>query len=153
MLKPASTVHEYTLIFSGDPALSLPDDEAERERLLKHARRTGDWQPICTGEPTVFHLVPLKGSEFDWFAGEVNRRNLVGPEMAALALRLAIKRIDNFGGHKVERAKVDGVALAKVETIDAIYSVDPDDPSVGRAIVTELGNHVIERATTKLDPL
>jgi hypothetical protein len=141
MLKPASTVHEYTLIFSGDPALSLPDDEAERERLLKHARRTGDWQPICTG------------SEFDWFAGEVNRRNLVGPEMAALALRLAIKRIDNFGGHKVERAKVDGIALAKVETIDAIYSVDPDDPGVGRAIVSELGNHVIERATTKLDPL
>jgi hypothetical protein len=154
VLKPASLQGEYSLIYSGDPSLDLPDDETERARLVRHAQRTGQWPLRAGSEPTVFHLRPMTGTMLDWWHGETVRRNLAGYELASLALRMTLVRIDNFGGHKVAHVKNDdGVALATDASIDALYSIDPDDPSVGRTVVAELGNHVIERATKKLDPL
>jgi hypothetical protein len=149
VIKPPSLLHEYDLIYSGDPALALPEDAVIREHALAVARETGNWQALLIPgqEPTLFTLRPLTGSQYDWWAGEVKRRQLVEPEAAALAVRLALTGVKNFGPHKVEPVLVDGHKLARIEIIDAIYAV-PE----GRMVVLELATAVIERATTAPRP-
>jgi hypothetical protein len=149
VIKPPSLVHEYDLIYSGDPALALPEDLEARKRAFDTAVETGDWRPLLggTSEPTVFTLRPLTGSQYDWWYGETQRRQLSNPESAALILRLALRGVKNFGAFKVEPVNVDGQQLAKTDIVDAIYSV-PD----GRLIVMELAGIVIERATTAPRP-
>jgi hypothetical protein len=151
MIKPPSLHAEYTLIYSGDPALSLPEDLEERARVLAEARETGKWDALIHGEeqPTLFTVRPLKGSEFDWWAGEVSRRKLVESEAAALALRLSLRKVDNFGSHRVEFVQVEGHSLARTGIIDAIYS---EAGGEGRGIVLELATAVIERAQTAPRP-
>ncbi len=151
MIKPPSLQNEYTLISSLDPALSLPEDEEQRAHALSVAKETGNWSAILNGtdQPTVFTMRPLKGSEFDWWAGEVNRRGLVNSEASVLALRLALVKVDNFGSHKVEFVREGGIRLAKLDIIDAIYA---EGGSEGRAIVLELATHIIERAQTAPRP-
>jgi hypothetical protein len=146
MIKAPSLQNDYAFIFSGDPALVLPEDPEQRKHALDVARETGNWQPLLgQGDPpTVFTLRPLKGSEYDWWAGECARQRLVNAEAAALVVRLALVKVDNFGAHKVERVKVDGISLAKVDIIDAIYA---EAGGAGRAVILEIADEVIDRAT------
>jgi hypothetical protein len=149
MFKPPSLQNEYTLISALDPALSLPTDKEQRAFALQTARETGNWSPLIAEgkEPTTFTMKPLTGSQFNWWAGEVKRQGFVEAEAQALAVRLALRDIGNFGPHKVEHFIVDGYSLAKTETIDAIYSA----PS-GRDVVLELAAIVVERARTAPSP-
>lgn len=151
MIKAPSVASEYSLVYSGDPALDLPEDPAERERVLEVARDTGNWQSLIrAGEmPTLFHVRPLYGTLWDWFVGEVNRRSLVQVESAAFALRLALRRVENFGSYKVSHSKVDGQSMATTEIIDAIYT---EAGGEGRQIVEEIGALVIVKATQGLRP-
>ncbi len=151
MIKPPSVQNEYTLIYSGDPALNLPTDETERETVLRVAHETGRWDALLGSEsPTLFHVRPLPGTVFDWLLGERIRGNLTDVETWTLALRLALRRVDNFGKHEVKTARNDdGHVLADVAIIDALYA---EAGGLGRDIVAELGTAVIERATTALRP-
>lgn len=156
MLRPPSLQHEYTLIFSGDPALVLPEDPEERANALRVARETGKWDALIQAgqQPTMFHVRPLPQSTFRWLIGEATRRNLQGFEMTILALRLALRRIDNFGTHsgKVQLEKNDEQQLAKIDVIDALFNVDPDDVDVGRRVVDELGTEILRRAGDGISP-
>jgi hypothetical protein len=146
VIKPPSLVSDYSFIYSGDPALLLPEDPEQRKHALEVARETGNWLSLLgPGDPpTVFTLRPLSGSVYDWWLGEVTRQRLVNAEAASLIVRLALVKVDNFGAHKVERVKVDGIWLAKVDIIDAIYS---EAGGAGRAVIDELASEIIDRAT------
>lgn len=151
MIKAPSLVAEHTLIFSGDPALNLPEDPAEAASALEQARETNQWQALIReGEsPTLFHVRPLYGTLWDWLAGEVNRRQLSQAEQWPFALRLALRRVENFGSYKVSHTKIDGHSMATTEIIDAIYT---EGGGAGRQIVEELGSLVIIKATQGLRP-
>lgn len=155
MIKPPSLIHDYTLIYSGDPALNLPSDEEERDRALKTARETGKWDALLTGkeQPTIFHLRPIVGTALDYLIGQRERLQLTDAELAVLALRLALKRVENFGEHKVVhyKDKDHGVVLASTAIIDAIYTEGGAEH--GRKIVGELGGLVIGKALEALGPL
>jgi hypothetical protein len=142
VIKPPSAIKEYTLIYSGDDALALPDDPSERANALRVARETGDWSRLITPgmQPTLFHMRPVSGTLYDWLAGEWRRRRLVDSEAYALAVRLALRRIENFGDHKVI-VENEAPNLATVAIIDALYDVRG-----GRELMTELGALVLERA-------
>jgi hypothetical protein len=145
----------YAIVSSFDPALSLPEDADERANTLRVARETGNWQPLIkAGEsPTLFWLRPLPGSTRSWLAGYQSRRRLTGQETADIALRLALRKIDNFGAfEKVSLVYIDDQELADVAAIDAIYGVDPRDPKIGASIVSELGGIVLERLMEGLSP-
>ena len=150
MIKPPSIQNEYTLIYSGDPALNLPEDEAARDHALAQARQTGDWRALVReGEtPTLFHFGQITRTQRDWIVGEMQRRQLSAPELDALIIRVALRRIVGLGAHKVERAKhqAAGFHLADAETIDALENVSA-------ALIPELSGVVWERATNPLRPL
>lgn len=153
MIKPPSQQFEYTLIFSGDPALNLPEDKEERAKALEVARETGQWATVLhVGQvPTTFRVRPITGPLLDWMSGEIQRRKLLNHEAAPFALRLALVGIEGFGEHKVEseRAGVDGeFKIATLKIIEALYSVD----GVGRDVVQELGSLVMARAYGALGP-
>jgi hypothetical protein len=152
MIKLPSQQFEYTLVYSGDPALDLPSDAPARDKALEVARDTGQWATITRGgeQPTLFHVRPIVGTLLDWLAGEIQRRELSGPEAAVLALRLALRKVEGFGDHEVktERADARSPALATFKIIDALYAID----GAGREIVQELGDLVLLRAFGGLRP-
>jgi len=152
VIKPPSLQSERSLIYSGDPALSLPEDPAERQRLLELARETGRWQDLIAEgqQPTTFDVKPLTGSEFDYWCGEVRRRNLIDQEAAALAVRLAIRKVGNLGEYQVgKREKHGDFWMAGTAIIDAIYAAAGNE---GRAVILELGACIVERAQESPSP-
>ena len=105
MIKPPSLIKEYTLIYSGDPALALPADPKEREQALIVARETGNWQPLVVAgeQPTLFQCRPLPGTTFEWLVGEWGfraklGRKPTGAEGLLLTFQLGVRKIENFGG-------------------------------------------------------
>ncbi len=150
MIKPPSNQNPYTLVYSGDPALNLPADDEPCALALTTARQTGLWQDITLEGQTVtaFDVKPLTGSAFDWWCGEVKRRQLIEQEAAALALRLALVKVTGFGDYKVSHVQVDGIRLTTTAIIDAIYAA----PELGRPAVLEFGSAVIERASESPSP-
>lgn len=151
MLKPPSQIKTYSVIFSGDPALVLPADPKDQLRALELARETGQWASLIKeGEvATVFELRPLPGTAFDWWAGEVRRKRLSNPETNTLLVRLALRKVEHFGAHKVELETCDGQQLATEAIIDALYAESGD---LGRAVVGELGDLIYKRAERTLGP-
>ena len=153
MLTPRSLQSEYTLIYSGDPALQIPADAAAAELAFRVARETGKWDALIkSGEqPTLFHVRPIPGTSWTWFLGEFNRRSLVQLEAAELALRLALRGVANLGEHKVKLAERDGHEIAAREAFDLLYSLG--DGELGRGVVSELGSIVIQHAHEGIGPL
>jgi hypothetical protein len=163
VIKPPSQQNEFTLIFSGDPSLNVPPDDdgvgtdeevnsAKRERLLRIARETGRWDDLIKAgdKPTLFDVKPLTGTAYDWLQGEAARRSLTMREYAALALRLALRDVKNFGEHKVRHETIDGHTLATTEIIDAIYAAAGSGH--GALIVLELGLYMAHRAAESPSP-
>ena len=150
MIKPPSIQAEYTLIYSGDPALNLPEDEAARDHALSQARSSGDWRALVReGESaTLFHLGQITRVQRDWIIGEMQRRELSPPELDALIVRVALRRIDGLGPHKVTRTKSQaaGFHLADEDTLNLL-------DSVSAALIPELSGAAWERATNPLRPL
>lgn len=156
MIRPPSIQKEYTLIYSDDPALDLPSDADEKERVLKVARETGKW-PVREGEKaTVFTFTPLDGVVQTYIYGEIGRRNLNHAEIAELIFRYALRRVDNFGNEKVTFEK-DGNGHRRVDDkfLNVLYAVGNDAgmSDLGRTIISELGALVLMRTREPLTPL
>lgn len=161
MIKPASLVSEFSLIYSGDPALDLPAEPEERARVLKLAQETGKW-PLVEGQsPTVFHFKSITRTELGWLLGELqhstqpahDRRPLSPLEFDDLVFRLAIRSIDNFGTHsgKADRKRYRGdIYLASTDLTDAIHAACGE---LGASILAEFSAHLIERAQGGIRPL
>jgi hypothetical protein len=157
VIKAPSSQHEYSLIYSGDTALKLPEDEESKAHALKVARDTGDWTRLIdasNGQPTVFHCAQITRTQRDWIIGEVAQsstlnRPMHGVEMDALVLRVALRKIDNFGAHKVVRLqnRATGIWLAKTEILDAIHD------EAGPDVIPELAEAIWERAANLIRPL
>ena len=164
MIKPPSLFKDYTLIFSGDPALDLPDftpveasDEDKQKAIdarilaLKNARDTGQW-PLKQGEsPTLFHFASDPGLARDYFDAEVQRAHarkkpLSVQEMAVIAFRIMLRKVENAGGLKVEFEDVDGYRIVSAAFVEKLYAI----PEIGRMLVQELGSLAFERM---IDPL
>lgn len=154
MIKAPSVQREYTLIWSGDPALSLPEDAQERSRVLADARLTGNWAPLIADgqQPTLFHFKDLTRAEFGWWDGERSNSARLGRplgvlEASDLVLRLALRSVDNFGSHKVTRKQFGPVWLCELDIINAISD------QAGSAPLVEFAEIVLERAANPIRPL
>lgn len=156
MIKRPSLQNDYTFIYSGDPALSLPEDEAERARVLKVARETGDWSKLIAPDvdpPTLFHCGHISRTQRDWILGEVSHSSKYGrplhpSEMDVLVVRCALRNVDNFGPHKVNRHKhSNGMFLADPDIIDAIHA------EAGPDLIPELAETIWERTLRPVRPL
>jgi len=148
-IKAPSLQSDYSLIFSGDDALKLPEDETEREHALTVARDTGRWDDLLVpgAKPTIFDVRPLTGSDFTRIIGTSHRLGWIALEECAYALRLALRKVTNLGDFKVEQVEEDGVMLASTNIINAIYATGG-----GRSIVLELGQAVIKKAQHSPSP-
>lgn len=156
MFAPPSLQKEYALVFSGDPALALPTDEKERANVLRVARETGQWDGLLkVGErPTLFRMRQLPGSTRTWLGCHSTRKKLLDHEVCELALRLALRAVDNFGAFTLSFHTFEDQALATVDIIDAICAIgDPiGQPDLGRQAVAELGGLVIKRTAEGVPP-
>lgn len=170
MIKAPSLLSSYSLVWSGDPALALPvfvadpeKDEAanledakavheERERMLRVARQTGQWQPLIRpGErPTVFTFRNLNWEDREWLSGEIRRRELAPLEVASRSFRLALVKIENLGSVQVGREEFDGRDMATTEVLNVLHEALGDDAA---SLVHEFAAHITDRARRQLDPL
>ena len=154
MIKPPSIQKEYTLIFSGDPALDLPEETEARDLALKVARETGNW-PIKPGqEPTLFGLDPMSGMALTWMYSEMARKELTQIEIAEMSLRLTLKSVTNFGSHSVTFDTGGPFRLVSSQFINTLYSfgVDLGTPNAGRTVIGELGGVAFLRAREPVSP-
>lgn len=152
---PPSLQKPYSLISSLDPALNLPADEKEKENAMRVAQETGNWQPLIKAgeQPTVFMMRPLGGTTRNWLIGQQTRHRLTDVELLELVFRLAIEKIENFGLHgSVKRQNLEGHGVATADVLDAIYGIDPANPSLGQQIVIELGGVVLNRLMEGISP-
>lgn len=172
MIKPPSLQSTYTLVWSGDPALDLPEappdatDEqrakidSERTRLLRIARQTGNW-PIRAGEqPTAFTFRNLSHNEFAWVQGESNRRQLGASEINNLFFLIAITGIANFGDIKVHRSRVasvegskESIWLANGDVLDKLHVALANVEDGAAMLVNECVGEIVRRARGIPDPL
>lgn len=168
MIKAPSLQSTYTLIWSGDPALDLPEIpeagkaeekeavQKERQRILRNARLTGNWPLKGSEPPTVFHFRNLSRSDLAWLTGEMEHssehgRPLSQLEANDLMIRLALERVDNLNGLQVKHAKLGSQKrVALPDVLNAIHSAGGE---LGAVILAELGTLVLERASNQLDPL
>ena len=164
MLRRASLHHTYVMVFSGDPALHLPvvPDEApgneperkritaERERLLRVARETGNWPDITvSGEvPTLWTMRSIVG-ELSYLHGEAKRHRLTVTELAELCFRYSLVDVENLEGlkllHGVDAA---GRKWLHSDSVTAIKELGADSgmPSLGHDLILELGALALNRA-------
>lgn len=159
LASPPSLQREYSLCFSGDPALDIPEVPAEgaadrddvikdREHKLKVARETGNW-PIKPGQtPTYFRFRQVGGSACRWWFGESQRQSLSTIEDIELMFRLALVSIDGLPGVTMQHDKRGKFPLVSIGTMDEIYA-----SGAGPAAVYELGAIAAERALGGVPPL
>jgi hypothetical protein len=143
--------NDYTVIFSGDPSLDLPENKDERARVLRVAHQTGNWDTLIkAGEkPTLFHLRHISGAARDYLDGENARRRLGPAEFATLIFRLGLKRIDNLDDFKVEHEVMDGFPIAKVDIVNKLRAA----VEIGDAIVAEISEVIARKTFQAIDPL
>ncbi len=157
MIKAPSIQAVQSLIYSGDPALKLPEDDAEKARLINLARETGDWSGLI-GEgqtPTTFDIKPMTGTAREWLYRWIANEKPTELEIAALALRLSLRKVTNLGDFKVKQEADREFWITTPDIIDAIYAAvgdDPDKHGEGRIIVLELGALAFQKAQERPSP-
>lgn len=146
MIKPPSLQAGFALVWSQDPALKLPEDPAERERALKQATDTGNWTPLIAEgqQPSLFHFEALTRQELGWWDGERRHSSLHGRPLSPieandLLVRIALRRVDNFGSVTVERATIGGIGIADARVIEVINIAAP-------SALAEFADAIIERS-------
>lgn len=156
MIKPPSLVADYTLIYSGDPALKLPEDPDERAKALEVAWETGRWDDlILAGEtPTLFEVRHLTASALQWWRGEIEnssiyKRRLSPEELSSLVLRLAMRRVVNLGDYKIKHERIGTITLATSELIDAIGASAREE---AMNVIAELAHIVVRRSEASPSP-
>ncbi len=162
MIKPPSIQGTYSLVWSGDPALNLPDVGPERDRVLTDARDRGDWSGLIIAgqQPTVFHFRKLPKSVFDWVIGEHTsssrfKRPLSEDEGYTLLFRAALKSIDNWPGYEKIRPESFGEdcpVIAHESVTNALAAIDPNDPTVGASLIGELAILVLRKERSGIGP-
>jgi hypothetical protein len=156
MLQPPSLQGDFPLVYSADPALSLPEDPVERATALRVARETGNWRPILLAgqEPTVFACAPLHGSALTWLRGEASRGEWSQEELFEYAFRLSIRRVDNLGALQIgHELTARGHKIQTLASLDELYDIGRQvNPLLGRLIVQELGAVIVARAAETLPP-
>lgn len=160
MIKPLSVQHEFSLIWSRDPAVNLPEPEPdatdekrlevikEAARLFNLARDTGDYRSIVReGQtPTTFSFKDPSRGEWGWIYGEQQHSSVYGrplsePEFTDLIFRVAVRGVVNFGEHKVTRKRnAHGVWLADESIIEAIFD------NCGPGPIVEFVGFILSRA-------
>lgn len=153
MLSTAPSLQrDYALVYSGDPALALPDDAEARTTALRVARETGQWQSlIVTGaEPTLFYVRPLAGQALTWLQGEWQRERLSEAEVYELVFRTCLARVTNLGDFKPRSVRRGELLILAPESLAELYAIGGGD--VGRALVIELGSLLLQRATESISP-
>lgn len=148
MIDTPSLQKPYDLIWSGDPALSLPEVPKERETALRVARETGEWKPLLTNGlvPTLFKFRPIVGSARRYLMGEMKRGQLIDAEITALAFRLGLVAIENWDDYELVHAQHKGQPLADAKVIDDLDRYARERGVDDGAIVDELGMLVFYRA-------
>jgi hypothetical protein len=175
MLAIQSLQDQYTLCFSEDPALDLPEiqkinrdtaslDEAsavdalikERNRKLKLARDTGNWAAITKpGETrTEFKFRAIGGQTLTWWQGQVTREDKTDAEASELMFRLALVDVDNLAKFEIKHDGAHKPQLLSLRSLNTLYGMGGDvDPKFGRRLVFELGSVVATRAIEGVPPL
>lgn len=144
MIKAPSLQTGFALVWSKDPALKLPEDPAEAERVLAIGRDTGNY-PIADGQqPSVFHFEALSRHELGWWDGERRHSSIYGRPLSPieandLLVRIALRRVDNFGAVTVERATIGGIGIADARVIEVINIAAP-------SALAEFADAIIERS-------
>ena len=148
MIKPPSLQTGFALVWSKDPALRLPENPDEAARALKLATDTGNWTPLIAEgqQPSLFHFEALTRRELGWWDGERRHSSIYGRPLSPieandLLIRIALRRVDNFGDAKVERtAAAAGVpGLADEKVIEAVNAAAP-------TALAEFADAIIERS-------
>ena len=169
MIKPPSTQHEYSFIWSRDPALlqveplaadatdvqreQHAESVADRARKLEVARETGDYSALIVPgkQPVCYQLGHLNRTDKGWFDGEVAMSSELGRPLGIierndLIVRIALRSIDNFK-HKVKRAKNRaGVWLAEPDICNHIDEAQP-------TALAEMADAIYQRVVAPLRPL
>jgi hypothetical protein len=155
MLRAPSTVKNRDEFFSLDEAFKqLPkgaDEAAEREhaRQWKVARETGDYhQLLIEGQtPTKFVLKPISAEVLGTLVDMANKRDSQGVrvhgdnEIAALALRVALVSVSNFGDAEVAHG-----LHAKFGMIASLDFLSVLPTQLAANLISELGWLVLNRA-------
>lgn len=166
-MRPPSLIKPRDEFFSGDPAFTpvpvapeLADggDEqeykralgeyikaiAERDRLVKLARETGDWSALrIEGKtPVKFVMRPLKSRAFNRLADMIIAREIGNVTAKELAFGVALAEVSGVGDVKLTYE--NHPRLGKIVTPDFLDDVWPTGLVV--QAVAELGEVVLERA-------
>lgn len=168
MLKPPSLVRDYTLHYSGDPALKqapeapvFPEDMTEESKAsvleafkkehaeyvvtLKTCQQTGDWSLLVLPgqQPTPFVMTQVNREDWRALAYRAdlprdNPRHIGWGVLLSLLFRMSIKSITGWGSQFDREPGVDGWVMAPTKLVTALDDLDP-------GIVTELGAAVLSR--------
>lgn len=174
MLSLPSLQKEYTLCWSHDPALDLPEvpklgDDATaaqledakkaaelREHKLKVARDHGNWPAITKPgqRPTTFRFRQVYGHRLTWWQSEAERNQWTGIERCEWMIRLALIGVDNLGTFKV-KTDPGGLELLSLSSLDELYSLgqNTSEPELGQHLIIELGSIAMKRAFEGVPPL
>jgi len=156
MFQPPSLQNEFSLVFSGDPALALPDDPDNRTAKLRVAQETGVWRELLKPNelPTLFRFRSIHGAPLTWLQAETARKQRNQEEGFELVFRLALRGVDNLANYQPTFVHQDGQRLLDHESLDFIYSLGRNlgMPLLGRSIVLELAAIVLNRAVSGVPP-
>ena len=114
-------------------------------RKLNVSRETGDYAQILkNGEvPTWFHFRVIPGSLMREFQNNLMAEEVVNFGIPSLAFRLAITKIENLDGIKIEKEDDPAYGtIAKASLVDSLDMISP-------GIVNELGNFALNRSFPK----
>jgi hypothetical protein len=147
MLTPPSIQHRHTLVWSQDPALARPGDEATPETIkafehkLAVARDTGDWAEVVkqSEKLALFHVKPLTGTNLRRLIDETSAGKYGEQSLWAMVFRVCLRSVENIPDLKVETEVGPYGEAAKADVIDALDAIHP-------GIVTELGSVLFQRA-------
>jgi hypothetical protein len=151
VIKAPSLVRDYTWIWSKDPALDAPPDDAPEDaraewaRRLRVAQETGQWDGLIkAGQvPTKFTIRHIPGTQWRALIDGYQAGKFGGASMLALSVRCALKSVSHLTADnaetKIEFTNLDGLGpCAKQEIVDVLDGYD-------YSIVSELAGFIQER--------
>lgn len=114
-------------------------------RKLNVSRETGDYAPILLkGEtPTWFHFRVIPGTLMREFQNGLMSEEVKNFKIPSLAFRLAITKIENLDGIKIETE--DDPSYGKIAKASIVDSLD----MINAGIVNELGEFALNRSVPK----
>jgi hypothetical protein len=153
VIKPPSLVHNYTWIWSRDPALDAPPPSAPKKqqtewaRRLKTARETGIYGGVMKAgeQPTTFSLQSIPVDTWLVLVGLVESGALSRVEWPLYAARLALYGIEGTGltedADLTRRVEADFPRLGQMAPVAAFGQFG----TLAHDIVNDMFGTIIER--------